>query len=143
MRSPTAASPCSPTTISPSSASSTRRAAAWANRRCARSALIQRAQKVSLFEATRRALETDELRGRTRKALDDLIESFDRWRAMLRGMPHVEVVETILDESGYTDMLRRDRSPEAAGRLENLKELTNALRGVRQPRRLPRARRRW
>jgi DNA helicase-2/ATP-dependent DNA helicase PcrA len=46
---------------------------------------------------------------------------------MLDGMHHVEVVETILDESGYTDMLRMDRSPEAEGRLENLKELTNAL----------------
>ena len=46
---------------------------------------------------------------------------------MLDGMSHVEVVETMLDESGYTDMLRADRSPEAEGRLENLKELTNAL----------------
>ncbi|HSS86084.1 MAG TPA: 3'-5' exonuclease, partial [Reyranella sp.] len=89
--------------------------------------LIQRAQKVSLFEATRRALETDELKARARKTLDDLIRSFDRWRAMLDGMNHIEVVETILDESGYTDMLRADRSPEAPGRLENLKELTNAL----------------
>jgi DNA helicase-2/ATP-dependent DNA helicase PcrA len=89
--------------------------------------LIQRAQKVSLFEATRRALETDELKARPRKALGDLIRSFDRWRSMLDGMSHVEVVETMLDESGYTDMLRLDRSPEAEGRLENLKELTNAL----------------
>jgi DNA helicase-2/ATP-dependent DNA helicase PcrA len=46
---------------------------------------------------------------------------------MLDGMKHVEVVETILDESGYTEMLKLDRSPEAQGRLENLKELTNAL----------------
>ncbi len=89
--------------------------------------IIQRANKVSLFEATRRALETDELKGRQRKSLGDLIQNFDRWRAMLDGMNHVEVVETIFDESGYTDMLRADRSPEAEGRLENLKELTNAL----------------
>src|SRR5471030_732121 len=46
---------------------------------------------------------------------------------MLDGMSHIEVVETMLDESGYTDMLRLDRSPEAEGRLDNLKELTNAL----------------
>ena len=89
--------------------------------------VIQRASKVSLFEATRRALETDELKGRQRKSLGDLIASFDRWRAMLDGIPHFEVVETLLDELGYTDMLRADRSPEAEGRLENLKELTNAL----------------
>jgi DNA helicase-2/ATP-dependent DNA helicase PcrA len=89
--------------------------------------IIQRAHKISLFEATRRALETDELKGRQRKSLGDLIKNFDRWRAMLGGMSHVEVVETILDESGYTEMLRLDRSPEAEGRLENLKELINAL----------------
>jgi len=88
---------------------------------------ISRSQKVSLFEATRRALETDELKARPRKTLGDLIRSFDRWRGMLDGMSHVEVVETLLDESGYTDMLKADRSPEAQGRLENLKELTNAL----------------
>ncbi|MBL0899292.1 MAG: UvrD-helicase domain-containing protein, partial [Reyranella sp.] len=89
--------------------------------------LIQRAQKVSLFEATRRALETDELKARPRKALCDLVRNFERWRAMLDGISHVEVVETILEESGYTDMLRIDRSPEAEGRLENLKELINSL----------------
>ncbi|HEY6984385.1 ATP-dependent helicase [Reyranella sp.] len=89
--------------------------------------LIQRAQKISLFEAARRALETDELKARPRKVLGDLIRSFERWRDMLDGMNHVEVVETMLDECGYTDMLRADRSPEAEGRLENLKELTNAL----------------
>jgi DNA helicase-2/ATP-dependent DNA helicase PcrA len=92
--------------------------------------LIQRTQKISLFEATRRALETDELKGRQRKSLGDLIQSFDRWRAMLDGMKHVEVLETLLDESGYTDMLRLDRSPEAEGRLENLKELVNAVQGL-------------
>jgi len=89
--------------------------------------IIQRANKVSLFEATRRALETDELKGRQRKSLGDLIKGFDRWRGMLDGMSHIEVVETMLDESGYTDMLRLDRPPAAAARLENLKELTNAL----------------
>ena len=89
--------------------------------------IIQRAHKISLFEATRRALETDELKGRQRKSLGDLVKNFDRWRAMLDGMSHVEVVETILDESGYTEMLRLDRSPDAEGRLENLKELVNAL----------------
>jgi DNA helicase-2/ATP-dependent DNA helicase PcrA len=88
---------------------------------------ISRSQKVSLFEATRRALETDELKARPRKTLGDLVRNFDRWRGMLDGMGHVEVVETLLDESGYTDMLKADRSPEAQGRLENLKELTNAL----------------
>jgi DNA helicase-2/ATP-dependent DNA helicase PcrA len=46
---------------------------------------------------------------------------------MLEGMHHAEVMETLLDESGYTAMWQADRSPEAPGRLENLKELINAI----------------
>ena len=40
---------------------------------------------------------------------------------------HVVTVPTLLDESGYTDMWQQDKSPEAPGRLENLKELVRAL----------------
>ena len=88
---------------------------------------IGKTQRVSLFEAARRALETDEFKAKQRKTLGDLVKSFERWRGMLEGMPHVEVAETMLDESGYTEMLQRDRAPEAPGRLENLKELVNAM----------------
>ena len=42
---------------------------------------------------------------------------------------HVELAEMILDESGYTEMWQNDRTPEAPGRLENLKELVKALEG--------------
>src|SRR5258708_35368790 len=89
---------------------------------------ISRSQKVSLFEATRRALETDELKARPRKSLGDLIRNFERWRAMLDGINHVEVVETLLDEPGYTDMLRLHPSPEAEGPLARLKQSRNPRR---------------
>src|SRR5210317_277669 len=39
----------------------------------------------------------------------------------------IELAEIILDESGYTTMWQNDKTPEAAGRLENLKELVKAL----------------
>jgi DNA helicase-2/ATP-dependent DNA helicase PcrA len=52
---------------------------------------------------------------------------FDRWRSMVASTPHPELAEIILDESGYTEMWRLDRSPEAPGRLENLKELISAM----------------
>ena len=102
--------------------------------------LIQRAQKVSLFEATRRALETDELKGRQRKSLGDLIRSFDRWRAMLDGMNHVEVVETMLDESGYTDMLRARPLARGRGPAREPEGAHQRAAGIRHPARLPRAR---
>ncbi|TIT72925.1 MAG: ATP-dependent DNA helicase, partial [Mesorhizobium sp.] len=41
--------------------------------------------------------------------------------------PHTELAETILEESGYTDMWKNDRSAEAPGRLENLKELIRSM----------------
>ncbi|MEO8558481.1 MAG: UvrD-helicase domain-containing protein [Rhodospirillales bacterium] len=86
-----------------------------------------RAQRVSLTEAARRVIETDELKARPRNSLTALLNGFDRWRALIEGMPHPELVETILEESGYVEMLQNDKSPEAPGRLENLKELVNAI----------------
>ena len=49
------------------------------------------------------------------------------WRGALAETPHPEVVAVMLDESGYTEMWQKDRSPQAPGRLENLKELVGAL----------------
>ena len=42
-------------------------------------------------------------------------------------MPHTELAEIVLDESGYTEMWQKDRSADAAGRLENLKELVRSM----------------
>ena len=83
--------------------------------------------RLSLYWATSQLVTTDELKPRVRKALADLIADFERWRAMTEVIPHPEVAETMLDESGYTGMLQNDRSPEAPGRLENLKELVTAM----------------
>jgi DNA helicase-2/ATP-dependent DNA helicase PcrA len=65
---------------------------------------------------------------RARGALDQLVTGIDRWHAAVRdGADHVALAEAILEDSGYTDMWRAERSPDAAGRLENLKELVKAL----------------
>ena len=45
----------------------------------------------------------------------------------MQGKSHIEIAEQILEESGYTDMWAQDKTPEAPGRLENLKELVKAL----------------
>ena len=57
----------------------------------------------------------------------DLIASFDRWRAQREVTSHTELAEIVLDESGYTEMWQKDRSADAAGRLENLKELVRSM----------------
>ncbi|MGH6908012.1 MAG: ATP-dependent helicase, partial [Aestuariivirga sp.] len=86
-----------------------------------------RAQGTSLYRAAETLALTDELPGKARTALRSLIESFGRWRQSLASLPHTELAEIILDESGYTEMWRNDKSPEAQGRLENLKELVRSM----------------
>src|SRR5205085_11055525 len=60
-------------------------------------------------------------------ALRDLVAAFDRERAQKDTLPHTELAEIVLDESGYTEMWQKDRSADAAGRLENLKELVRSM----------------
>jgi DNA helicase-2/ATP-dependent DNA helicase PcrA len=86
-----------------------------------------RKRRVPLLEATRAVIETDELKSRPRGALRALVECFDRWRGQRDELPHTRLAEIVLDESGYTEMWQKDRSADAAGRLENLKELIRSM----------------
>ena len=86
-----------------------------------------RKRRIPLYEAARAVIETDELKPKARGALRDLLASFDRWRAQSEVTSHTELAEIVLDESGYTDMWQKDRSADAAGRLENLKELVRSM----------------
>jgi len=86
-----------------------------------------RKRRVPLSEAARAVIETDELNSKPRGALRALLECIERWRALRDVVPHTELAAIILDESGYTDMWQQDRSADAAGRLENLKELVRSM----------------
>jgi DNA helicase II / ATP-dependent DNA helicase PcrA len=86
-----------------------------------------RAEGVPVLMAARQLSETEELKPKVRQTLRDLVMSFDRWAGLLSSTRHSEVAETILEESGYTDMWKKDRSADAAGRLENLKELVRSM----------------
>ncbi|MEQ8640036.1 MAG: UvrD-helicase domain-containing protein [Alphaproteobacteria bacterium] len=88
---------------------------------------VARAQAVSLTRAAARLAETDELPGPARRGLTAVLGQFDQWRRLAETATPSELVQVVLDESGYTAMLQVDRSPEAPGRLENLKELVHAV----------------
>jgi DNA helicase-2/ATP-dependent DNA helicase PcrA len=88
---------------------------------------LARAEGAPLMRAAARLLDTDELTGAARRALGNLIGDIARWRDRLNDLRHPELARLMLDESGYTAMLQADRSAEAAGRLENLTELTRAM----------------
>jgi len=86
-----------------------------------------RAGGVSLTEAGWRVTETDELKPRARSTLRGLLMDFERWREMAARVRHTDLARTVLDESGYTAMWQADKSAEAPGRLENLKELVAGM----------------
>ena len=88
---------------------------------------LSRAQNLSMYDAACMIIQTDELKPKARTSLNGLLQDFERWRSNIGVLPHFELAEIILDESGYTDMWIRDKSPEAPGRLENLKELISGL----------------
>ena len=89
--------------------------------------MAARKRGLSLFDAAALLVETDELKPRPRASLARFCADVLRWRSLLDTMPHAELAAIILDESGYTEMWQNDKSPEAPGRLENLKELVAAL----------------
>ena len=88
-----------------------------------------RASGMSLLEGSRELVAHGAIGGKGAGQLRGFVEGIDRWHASTRmqGKSHIEIAEQILEESGYTDMWAQDKTPEAPGRLENLKELVKAL----------------
>ena len=85
-----------------------------------------REAQVSLYVAAELLL-AGGFKGKLRETIRGFLQNFQHWRAMLETEGHVVTLETMLDESGYTDMWKADKSPDAPGRLENLKELVRAI----------------
>ncbi|MEV8467737.1 UvrD-helicase domain-containing protein [Fluviibacterium sp. DFM31] len=89
-----------------------------------------RANGVSLLEGARIAVEAGLLKGKGKAELARLVTALDRWHGVVVAdatYDHIALAETVLDGSGYTGMWQADKTPEAPGRLENLKELVKAL----------------
>lgn len=86
-----------------------------------------RASGLSLTAAAERLVRSDELKPAARRAVGGLMDDFARWREAARTEGPSDLARMVLDESGYTAALQKDKSPEAPGRLENLKELVTAL----------------
>jgi DNA helicase II / ATP-dependent DNA helicase PcrA len=90
---------------------------------------LARQAGVSLLEGARELVASGGIGGKGAGQLRAFVEGVDRWHTATRVVDydHVRLAETILEESGYTEMWLADKTPEAPGRLENLKELVKAL----------------
>ncbi len=91
--------------------------------------MAARANGVPLVEGAAILLEEKGLGGKGAQELAKLLQGLSRWGRMAgdASVSHIELAEIILDESGYTEHWQNDKTPEAPGRLENLKELVKAL----------------
>ena len=82
-----------------------------------------RSKGISLTQSIMDLTQTDELRPKVKTTLMKLMDDFERWRSLVDSMKHPELAALILDESGYMQMWQTNKTPEAPGRVENLKEL--------------------
>lgn len=92
--------------------------------------LIQkgREEHISLYRAIQIALRDGLLKGKAATSLKSLIDQFELWRAQLAHAHFAEVADEMLNDSGYRHMWQQEKTAEAQGRLENLKELISAMR---------------
>ena len=91
--------------------------------------VLARGAGVSLLDGARESLAKGVIPGKGASKLRAFVDGVDRWHAATfhPEYDHIRLAETILDESGYTEMWQNDKTPEAPGRLDNLKELIKAL----------------
>ena len=89
---------------------------------------LARDANITLLDASKKIIQTDELGANARNSIKKFIEDIDRWKTKINKINHIELAKIILEESGYSKMWLNNKSIEAPGRLENLKELISALR---------------
>ncbi len=86
-----------------------------------------RCHHISLYDAINKMLSEGTISGKAKNALSELMGNFEEWRRQMQALPPGELAENILTDSGYFEMLKADKSAEAPGRVENLKELINVM----------------
>ena len=88
--------------------------------------VFRREKDLSLIQATRELVKINYFSNKINNNLSNFIKLIEKWRNQ-KTLNASELAETILDESGYTEMWQNDKSVEAESRLDNLKELINAI----------------
>lgn len=91
--------------------------------------IIQEARfnHTSMFAAIKYLLATDGVSGKLKNSLSEFINKFEEWQKLTGVITPADLTTQILDDSGYIDMLKSDKSAESPGRLENLRELVNVV----------------
>ncbi len=86
-----------------------------------------RAHRISLYDAIEKMLSEGTITGKSKTSLQELMNNFKEWRRATQALPPDDIASSVLEDSGYFEMLKNDSSAEAPGRIENLKELINVM----------------
>ncbi len=83
--------------------------------------------KSCLEDSARKLLQLNEFKPKVRVVINHLLELINKWRTDLKTKKHYDLLKTILDESGYSAMLKNKKDLENENKIENLKELLRAM----------------
>lgn len=86
-----------------------------------------RMHHTSMYAAVEKMLAEGTVTGKSKTSLQKLMNDFKEWRRAAQVLPPDEIASSVLEDSGYFEMLKNDSSAEAPGRIENLKELINVM----------------
>ena len=86
-----------------------------------------RKNKKSLEDSAIELIQLNKIKPKAKLGLVKILNMFNKWRSDLKKKKHYELMEIILDESGYSKMLKDKKDLESEGRLENLKELIRGM----------------
>ena len=81
-----------------------------------------------LEDSVRKLIELDKFKPKIKAAIKHLLDFLTKWRADLKTNKHYDLLKIIIDESGYSEILKNKKDLENENRLENLKELLRAMR---------------
>ena len=91
--------------------------------------LFAKENKLSLFEASKKMIELDKIKPKTKVGLNLIIKLIEKWsKDFLNKTNHVKLLQVIMDESGYSAMLKNKKDLDNENRIENIKELMNAMK---------------
>jgi len=83
--------------------------------------------KICLEDSIVKIIELNQFKPKIKISLSQLINMIAKWRKDLKTMKHFDLLKMVLDESGYSEMLKSKKDLENENRLDNLKELLRAM----------------
>jgi len=88
---------------------------------------LSKAENISIFAAIKKSLDDGSLKGKSREALKNFTDMFEKYNAQLGTANLAELAKSLLEESGYVQMWKAENTLEAQGRVENIEEFINSL----------------